>query len=258
MNNKSAITRQVLALGIILFASMITVANATTTVSWPDPATEREAYSSYTNVTEGGTTSAYNWGVLSIWDIPALGGQTFSFCIQKGIGGGWDTSFAVTAGLSSAGFSVSRIEAFDLLVTNTMPTFLGLRDSYLSTLSAADKTAANNYALAIQLAVWEIAEETSSTLSLSSGGGSFYLPGASASFPYNNAAADSLAIGFINNITSGTWTATGAYQLNYADSAFKQDQLLLTSAVPEPSNLAMLLVGFAAIGFVTRHKNRVL
>ncbi|HSH98826.1 MAG: PEP-CTERM sorting domain-containing protein [Methylophilaceae bacterium] len=259
-NNLAIITQQIpqlLAVGFMLFVSMSSTANATTTVSWPDPATDREAYSSYTNVTEGGATSAYNWGVLSIWDISALGGQTFSFCLQKGIGGGWDTSFAVTAGLSSAGFSSSRIEAIDLLVSNTMPTFLGLRDTYLSTLSTygtADKTAANNYALAIQLAVWEIAEETSTTLSLSSGSGSFYLPGASASFPYNNAAADSLAIGFINNITSGTWTATGAYQLNYADSAFKQDQLLLTSAVPEPSNLAMLLVGFATIGFVSRRK----
>jgi len=263
-NKNSAITKplfQFLAAGIIAFASMITVAHATTTISWPDPATDREAYSSYTNVTESGTTTDFNWGVLSIWDISALGGQTFSFCLQKSIGGGWDTSFAVTAGLSSAGFSASRIEALDLLVTNAMPTFLDLRSTYLTTLSTygtADKTAVNDYALAIQLAVWEIAEETSSVLDLSSGSGSFYLPGATSLHPFNNAAADSLAIGFINNITSGSWTATGGYQLNYADSVYKQDQLLLTSAVPEPTNLILLLIGLlVTTGFVSRRHQSI-
>jgi len=242
-------SRHVLALSILIGMSFSANVQATT-ISWPDPATEREAYSSYTNITEGGTVSDFQWGVVSVWDIAALGGQTFSMCIQKNIGGGWDSSFDVTTGLVGFGLSAGQITALDVLVTNAMPTFLDLRNTYLGSLSGTDKTAANNYALAMQLAVWEIAEETSSSLGLSSGDGSFYLSGSTTAHPYNNAAADSLAISFINNITSGSWTATGGYTLSYADSAFKQDQLLLTAPVPEASSLAMMLAGLGIIGFV--------
>ncbi|HSH73305.1 MAG TPA: PEPxxWA-CTERM sorting domain-containing protein [Methylophilaceae bacterium] len=252
------VSRQTLAAGIIVFASMSGNAHATTSVSWPDPATEREAYSSYTNITEGTKVSDFEWGVVSIWDIAALGGETFSMCIQKNVTvGGWDTSFDVTTGLVGFGLSASRITALDVLVTNAMPTFLDLRSAYLTSLSGTDKIAVNNYALAMQLAVWEIAEETSTSLDLASGAGAFYLGGATTTHPYNNPAADSLAISFINNISSGTWSSTGRYALSYADSAFKQDQLLLTAPVPEPSAWAMMMTGLGAIGFVARRRRDV-
>jgi len=169
-------SRHLLAASMLVAMSFSATAQATT-ISWPDPVTEREAYSSYTNITESGSVSAFQWGVVSVWDIAALGGQTFSMCIQKNIGGGWDSSFDVTTGLTGFGLSAGQITALDVLVTNAMPTFLDLRSTYLGSLSSADKTAANNYALAMQLAVWEIAEETTSSLGLASGDGSFYLRG---------------------------------------------------------------------------------
>jgi len=247
-------SHHLLAASMLVAMSFSATAQATT-ISWPDPATEREAYSSYTNITEDSTISDFQWGVVSVWDIAALGGQTFSMCIQKNIGGGWDSSFDVTTGLVGFGLSTGQITALEVLVTNAMPAFLDLRSTYLGSLSGTDKVAANNYALAMQLAVWEIAEETTSSLGLGSGDGSFYLSGASIAYPHNNPAADSLAISFINNITSGIWTATGGYTLSYADSAFKQDQLLLTAPVPEANSWAMMLAGLAMIGFVAARRH---
>ncbi|MEZ0232147.1 MAG: PEP-CTERM sorting domain-containing protein [Methylophilaceae bacterium] len=238
--------RNMFTAGILACAAMVNSAYASTIISWPS-ASDRTAYSSYTTINEGGADTYHNWGVLSIWDISAMGGQTISLCVERHIGGGWASSFDVTTGLSPF-FSSTQQSALDRLITNTLPTFFGLRDTYISTSSSSDLAAANNYALAMQLAVWEIVEETGS-YDLASG--SIYLSGTGPA----NTAADALAIGFINNITSGPWTTTGGYTLSYAFSDTKQDQLLIT-AVPEPSSWAMLLAGLSTVILIARRRSK--
>ena len=236
-------------LAISLFI-MTSTAQATT-VTWPDPSLHitdpnREAYSNYTTISTAGRPSYdyFSWGGVSVWeDIPALGGLTFTMCVERAAGG-WDTSYDITPGMTAHGFSAAQELAFDKLVTNVMPGFLASASAYPYT-GSVGRTAADDFGLAFQLAVWEIAEETSGTFNLSTG--SISLPGGWASNP----TADAMAKDFISKLS--TWTATGGYRLSYAYSATAQDMIVIT-AVPEPETYAMLLAGLGLIGFVARRK----
>jgi len=230
----------------IAFFVMASTAQAAT-VAWPSPSTGRDTYSNHTTVSTSGVASDFNWGVVSVWDdIPALGGLTFSMCVERSAGG-WATSYDVTPGMTAHGFTATQELAFDKLVTNVMPSFLAAITAHPYTGSIA-RTAADDFGLAFQLAVWEIAEETSGTFDLSTG--SFSLPGGGASNP----AADAMAKSFISSLSA--WTATGGYRLSYAYSATAQDMIVIT-AVPEPETYAMLLAGLGLMGFMARRNRSV-
>ena len=229
---------------VVLAAVFVMINSAqATTVAWPDPSVSipdpnRVAYSSYTTVSTSGTPSYFNWGGVSVWeDIPALGGLTFTMCVERHASG-WATSYDITPGMTAHGFTATQELAFDKLVTNVMP-------SFLAATSGSSRAVADNYGLAFQLAVWEIAEESSGTFDLSTG--SISLPGGWASNP----TADALAKGFISSLS--TWSATGGYRLSYAYSPTAQDMIVIT-AVPEPETYAMLLTGLGLVGLIARRK----
>ena len=222
-------------------------------MTWPDPSLyitdpNREAYSNYTTIATAGSPDYdyFSWGAVSVWeDIPALGGLTFTMCVERSKDG-WATSYDITPGMTAHGFSAAQELAFDKLVTNVMPGFLASTVAHPYSGPTATRTAADDYGLAFQLAVWEIAEETSGTFDLSAG--SISLPGGWGSNP----TADAMAKGFISSLS--TWTATGGYRLSYAYSSAAQDMIVIT-AVPEPETYAMLLAGLGLIGAAARRKH---
>ena len=119
-------------------------------------------------------------------------------------------------------------------------TLLGHADPLVAT--AANKAEA---AAAVQLAVWEIANENSGAYSFATG--SFRSSGG------NSDGARALATSYLTKITSGAWAVpTGQLKLLYAPNS--QSQLL--TAVPEPATWAMMLGGFALIGGMARRRSR--
>lgn len=122
---------------------------------------------------------------------------------------------------------------------NQLLALLANADPLITTAANPNQTAA-----AIQLAVWEISNETAATYSFSAG--AFRSSGG------NSGGARTLAMTYLNNITGGTWTApaNGSLQLLY--SANSQSQLI--AAVPEPATWAMMLGGFGVIGAAARRR----
>jgi hypothetical protein len=120
-------------------------------------------------------------------------------------------------------------------------TLLGHADPLVA--KAANKTEA---AAAVQLAVWEIANENGPSYGFASG--SFRSSGG------NSDGARFLALSYLDKITSGAWTApTGRLKMLYAPNS--QSQLL--TAVPEPATWAMMIGGFGLIGGMARRRSRV-
>ena len=118
---------------------------------------------------------------------------------------------------------------------------MGRSDTLVAAASNKTETAA-----AVQLAVWEIVNETGPVYGFSNG--SFRSSGG------NSDGARTLALSYLNKITSGIWTApTGHLKMLYAPNS--QSQLL--SAVPEPSTWAMMIGGFGLIGGLARRRSRV-
>lgn len=109
-----------------------------------------------------------------------------------------------------------------------------------------------DHSAAEQLAIWEIVNEGSGVLSLSSGN-------LFASNISQNAV--SIANSYLSNITSGVWSADPNLALAVLNSGNNQTQLVwganatkVLGAVPEPATWAMMLVGFGAIGGALRRR----
>ncbi|MBS0502583.1 MAG: PEP-CTERM sorting domain-containing protein [Proteobacteria bacterium] len=109
--------------------------------------------------------------------------------------------------------------------------------------NAANPTAKATTSAALQLAAWEIVNENTNSYGFNTG--TFRSSGG------NSDAARTLAMTYLNNITSGSWQApTGQLKLFY--SAHSQSQVL--SAVPEPATWAMMIGGFGVVGASMRRK----
>ena len=98
-------------------------------------------------------------------------------------------------------------------------------------------------AAAFQLAAWEIANEGSGTLDLSRG--AFRVTSATS-------AARNLAQTWLNGITSGQWTSSGAVTILSAPGT--QDLLTDIAPVPVPAAAVLLLGGLAGLGAIGRRR----
>lgn len=98
-------------------------------------------------------------------------------------------------------------------------------------------------AAAFQMAAWEIANESGSSLNL--GSGAFKMTQA-------NATSESLAQGWLNSITSGSWTSNG--RVTILTGAGTQDLLTNIAPVPVPAAGVMLLGGLAGLGALRRRR----
>jgi hypothetical protein len=120
----------------------------------------------------------------------------------------------------------------------------------LTLLSFADPLVAsspdqNEAAAAVQLAIWEITNETGETYGFSTG--AFQSSGG------NSDGARALAQSYLDNVTSGAWApAEGQLQLFYS----RESQSQILAAVPEPATWAMMLGGIAFVGMAARRRNR--
>jgi hypothetical protein len=121
-------------------------------------------------------------------------------------------------------------------------TLIGKSDLLLKTSSNKAETSA-----AVQLAAWEIVNENTASYGFSTG--TFRSSGG------NSGGARLLAQTYLDNITTGTWTAptTGSLKLFY--SANSQSQVI--AGVPEPATWAMMLGGFGVLGAAARRRRAV-
>lgn len=94
---------------------------------------------------------------------------------------------------------------------------------------------------AFQIAVWEIAYETTGIYGLASGSATF--SGGSA----DSSGALALASGWLSSLTNGAHPGIAVLE-----SSGHQD--MIYAPVPEPESYALLLGGLAAIGFVARRR----
>lgn len=128
-------------------------------------------------------------------------------------------------------------KAGSLQFSGTQATDLGrLFTSYGSLVDTKIESAA------MQLAVWEIVDETRGSYNVSSGSFSAVLDRGS------DAAVVSLANSWLSNL--GT---SNIYNVSALSSATHQDFLVL-APVPEPSTYALMLAGLMGVGFVARRR----
>ena len=119
--------------------------------------------------------------------------------------------------------------------------------------AAATPLQAKDTSAAIQMAVWEIVNE-SGTSGYSLGGGLFRIATDWGSVVPN---ARGLAQSYLDNM--GGWTADNNYRLRMMTAinpVNNQRQVFLAAAVPEPSAWALMILGFGLVGGAMRARRR--
>ncbi|MGB1130340.1 MAG: PEP-CTERM sorting domain-containing protein, partial [Haloferula sp.] len=166
---------------------------------------------------------------IDVWDA----------CAELFVGPTGGSTYTVTPGLSASGWNATQIEQVETLYSNALVLFTG---------ELGDYDAARPFGAAIQMALWEIAEETAGSLDLTAG--NFNVAGSDLDTATTDAIT--LATQWINNIQSGTWTNQPGVNLFYADSAGEQDRLwavlsVTPTSLPEPSTALFTLIGGALL-----------
>jgi hypothetical protein len=174
---------------------------------------------------------------LTLADLSSI--EVFDICAEMFVGPTGSSTYDVSAGFGA--LDPDQSLATRLLFSNTLSDFITARD----TLPYDD---ASTIGAAIQMAFWEIAEDSlgTTTPSLDDNGafpGQLNVDGFGVSYSGKADAAILLAESYLTNIRTGSWVDQGGLYYYYADATGEQDRLWVgLEQIPEPS--AMLL-GFA-------------
>lgn len=147
-------------------------------------------------------------------------------------------------------FHTLQPAVFDFASISTLVPSAAKQTQLLTLLGHADPLVAgaankNEAAAAVQLAIWEITNESTGAYGFSTG--TFRSSGG------NSDGARALAQAYLDKVTSGAWAApTGQLKLFYSPNS--QSQLL--SGVPEPATWVMMIGGIGLVGAVARRRSR--
>lgn len=115
--------------------------------------------------------------------------------------------------------------------------------------AASGSAAKKNVSAAIQMAVWEIVNESGTgAYSLSTG---LFQMGTTGSV---NPSARTLAQGYLDNLSSFSATGSHGYRMLTAISPTNNQRQVFLVAVPEPSTWALLIAGFGVVGGAMRRR----
>lgn len=114
---------------------------------------------------------------------------------------------------------------------------------------ASGNTAKKNVSAAIQMAVWEIVNE-SGTSGYSLTSGLFSIGNTGTVVP----TARTLAQGYLDNLASYNTTGNYSYRMLAAVNPVNNQRQVFLAAVPEPSAWALLILGFGLVGSAMRRR----
>ena len=149
-------------------------------------------------------------------------------------------------------FDIQAFSLSDPLKENQVKRLLSGTASYIG--NAVGSTAKKNVSAAIQMAVWEIVNESGAS-GYSLGGGLFQIGASTGSV---NPTARAMAQGYLDSLAGFSATGTHSYRMLTAINPINnQRQVFLAAAgVPEPSAWALLILGFGLVGGAMRSGRR--
>ncbi|MCE4557176.1 PEP-CTERM sorting domain-containing protein [Roseateles cellulosilyticus] len=189
------------------------------------------------------TTVTTNYGTAGLSFLDSVSGSFLAYSLEP----------TQQIALKSKGDKTYAVDSF----TGSQATLLqGLYSSSFASVNSAKQQAA------FQLAIWEIATETSGTLSITEGSGSFYLK--TSGQPASLNAVQALATNYLK--AAQTYSGSELYSLTKLTNPTYQD-LIVASAlpvvtpnigtslpVPEPETYALFLGGLGVIGLLARRR----
>jgi len=175
---------------------------------------------------------------LTLGDLSSI--EVFDICAEMFVGPTGSSTYEVSAGFGA--LDPDQSFTARLLFSNTLSDFITARDT-----STYDDAAA--IGAAIQMAFWEIAEDSLGTTTPSLDetnpfSGDLDVDGFGVSYSGPTAAAISLAESYLANIRNGSWADQGGLYYYYADAGSEQDRLWIgIQPIPEPSAMLLGLAG---------------
>ncbi len=154
-------------------------------------------------------------------------------------------------------FDPGKEQMLKVLMTNSAGAIDAVDSAALTATQKVNQK--KNVSSAIQMAVWEIAFETTGN-PFSMTAGDFWMNGSGLTGDNGGvSSAQTLAQGFLTNINTNVWTQVdpnwSMKMLVPHDAANNQTQaFLISTPVPEPSTWAMLILGFGLVGGAMRSR----